>query len=70
MARRTSILKIIGRAFGACARNFHIALAAAALYGVSLAVVDHLVFSRYFSEQFRYVLESLVPNTVLFCIIF
>jgi len=44
MARRSSILTIIGRAFSATARNIHIALAAAALYGVSLAVIDHVIF--------------------------
>lgn len=44
MARRSSILKIIGRAFSASARNIHITLAAAALYGVSLAVIDHVIF--------------------------
>lgn len=45
MARRSSILTIIGRAFSASAKNFHITLSAAAMYGISLAVVDHLIFS-------------------------
>ena len=44
MARRSSILTIIGRALSASIRNFHITLVAAALYGISLAVVDHLIF--------------------------
>ena len=45
MARRSSILTIIGRAFSASARNFHITLTAAAMYGISLAVIDHIIFS-------------------------
>ncbi len=45
MARRSSILTIIGRAFSASAKNFHITLAAAAMYGISLAVIDHIIFS-------------------------
>jgi MFS family permease len=45
MARRSSILTIIGRALSASARNFHITLAASALYGISLAVVDQIIFS-------------------------
>ena len=44
MARRSSILTIISRAFLASVQNIHITLAAAALYGISLAVVDHLIF--------------------------
>ncbi|MFT5685057.1 MAG: hypothetical protein ACI8RZ_006003 [Myxococcota bacterium] len=46
MARRSSILKIIGRAFSASARNFHITFTAAALYGISLAVVDHIIIGN------------------------
>ena len=44
MARRSSILTIIARAFTASAKNIHITLAAAALYGISLAVIDHVIF--------------------------
>ena len=45
MARRTSLITIIGKAISASARNLHITLFAAALYGVTLAVMDHIILS-------------------------